>query len=400
MFVNQNRLRHLLRPEHYRDAEHYELELDRLFRPNWQFACTRSEVANQGDFITLNMFGTPVIIRNFGDRNSGDDVRAFQNVCPHRHSMLTCQDKGNSEAFKCQYHGWEFNAEGRTGRIPEAKCFRPWDRENAHLNKIRLEMVGDLIFIHLDENAISLREWMGEFYDEIAACYQAPMWRMGEAWEFDVDSNWKVPVENTLESYHIAEAHPHWFNGGLPEEVYSEHRLEDDFTTLHYKSEFEMLVRQSKVSRQLGKPPRDTYSHYHLHPNLVFCLTDSFNYLCSHMPTSPTTVRVRTRMFPLDGPAKGPYPAIVRHFNWTISRKTMKRIFNEDRTLYDAQQKGIQSSTHPGVIGTREERIHQFQKYVCDQTGIEVAPDGAAQSQAKSEPSDSSTSNEPNVLTN
>ena len=372
MFVNQNRLRHLLRPPHYRDSGHYKLELEQLFRPNWQFACTRNEIANKGDFITLNLFGTPIIIRNFGD-----EIKAFQNVCPHRHSMLTCEPSGNSEVFKCQYHGWQFNAEGRTGHIPEAKCFRPWDRENSQLNKIRMETVGDLFFVTLNEQVVSLREWMGWFHGEIEEAFQAPMWRMKEAWEFDAECNWKIPIENTLESYHIAENHPHWFNGGLPEEIHSEHKLEDNYTTLHYQSEFEMLVQQRKVSRQLGKQPCNNYRHYHLHPNLVFCMTDSFNYLCSLVPTSPTSVRVRTRMFPLEGPAKGPFPAIVRFFNSRISRKTTKRIFNEDRTLYIGQQKGITSSEHPGVIGTREERIHQFQKYVCDQTGIEPAADMA-----------------------
>ena len=55
----------------------------------------------------------------------------------------------------------------------------------------------------------------------------------------------------------------------------------------------------------------------------------------------------------------------------------MKQIFNQDREIYAAQQQGLQSSPHPGVIGSREERVFQFQAYVCDRLGIEVPPDAA-----------------------
>ena len=55
----------------------------------------------------------------------------------------------------------------------------------------------------------------------------------------------------------------------------------------------------------------------------------------------------------------------------------MKSVFLEDLDIFHAQQKGIEASQFRGVIGNREERIHQFQTYLCDQLGIvpEVHPD-------------------------
>ena len=365
MFVHQSRLRHLLRPEHYRDPKHYELELKTLFRRTWQFACTRSEINKKGDFVTLNLAGTPVILRNFGD-----EIKAFVNVCPHRHSQLTCAPHGNSEKFKCQYHGWEFKSDGSTGRIPEARCFRPWDRENSHLKPIRMEMCGDLIFINLSDSPESLKDFIGEKYDEIDANFQAPMWRMADAWEFDANSNWKVPVENTLDSYHIAEVHPHWFDGELPLELHSIHHLEHSQTRLMYAEEFPWRKEQIKTCRFLGGEPLGSYRHYHLHPNITTVMTDTFNYVCNFVPTSPTTVRLQIRMFALRGARNGPLRALVRYVSWLIARKSMRRIFNEDRTLYEAQQAGIQASNQPGVIGVREERIWQFQKWLLETTGI------------------------------
>lgn len=365
MFVHQSRLRHLLRPQHYRDPEHYELELKTLFRTNWKFVCTKQEISKKGDFVTIDHAGTPVIIRNFGD-----EIKAFVNVCPHRHSQLTCEPNGNSEKFKCQYHGWEFNADGSTGRIPEARCFRPWDRENSHLKPLQMEMCGDLIFITLADNPEPLKDFIGKKWDEIEANFQAPMWRMAEEWEFDANSNWKVPVENTLDSYHIAEVHPHWFDGGWPLELHSIHQLEERQTRLEYGEKFPWGKEQIKTSQFLGGEPVGAYRHYHIHPTLIVVMTDTFNYVCDHIPTSPTTVRLRIRMFALRGSRNGPVRAFVRHVAWRIARQSMRRIFNEDRTLYDAQQAGIQSSTQPGVIGVREERIWQFQKWVLETTGV------------------------------
>ncbi len=55
----------------------------------------------------------------------------------------------------------------------------------------------------------------------------------------------------------------------------------------------------------------------------------------------------------------------------------MHSIFNEDRGIYDAQQRGLAASRQRGVIGTREERIHVFQRYLCDTLQLDIEPDPA-----------------------
>ncbi|MEL7265429.1 MAG: hypothetical protein AAFP69_11575 [Planctomycetota bacterium] len=49
----------------------------------------------------------------------------------------------------------------------------------------------------------------------------------------------------------------------------------------------------------------------------------------------------------------------------------MPRIFSEDCAIFHAQQNGLRHSPHPGAISSREERIHQFQRYIIEKTGIE-----------------------------
>jgi len=375
MFQHQSCLRHLLTPFHYTDPEHYQREVDEVFRSTWQFACTRQEIAHDGDFITLELFGEPVLMKNFGG-----EIRAFLNVCPHRHCMLTSEPTGNSPGLFCQYHGWEFKQDGCTGKIPEAKAFRPWDRDNSQLHTLGLETCGDLIFICFEpQRTPPLKQWLDPFYGELEHAFQAPLWRMAEVWDFESASNWKIPTENTLESYHVATVHPTWLGEKLPEETLSEHDLDGRYTTLRYDCDSPMEEKQAKIGEYLGATVDHSYRHWHIHPNIAFCLTDTFNYLATCQPTSPTTCQIRTRMFALHGTRRNPYAKLLRYMAWRIGRRTMRGIFNEDRAIFDAQQRGIQSSRHRGVIGTREERIHVFQRYLCNRMNLNIAPDPAVE---------------------
>ena len=109
MFVHQHALRLLLRPEYYCSESHFQLEIEKLFLPAWQFVAAKSELPNDGDFITLELFGRPLLLRN-----SGGKFLAYENICSHRHCLLTDDSCGNQPNLKCQYHGWEYDDEGRT----------------------------------------------------------------------------------------------------------------------------------------------------------------------------------------------------------------------------------------------------------------------------------------------
>lgn len=120
MFVNQTRLKHVLPARAYYDPDQLAIEKERLMLPAWHLLDSTADMPNDGDFLTLEILDQPILVRNF----SGE-FHTFLNVCGHRHSMLTNEPKGHSERLKCQCHGWEYNKEGRTGKIPEAKCFAP-----------------------------------------------------------------------------------------------------------------------------------------------------------------------------------------------------------------------------------------------------------------------------------
>ena len=369
MFINQNRLEHLLAPAQYFSSEQHELELERLFLPSWHLLASRADLPNDGDFLTVDLFGRPLILRNFDG-----DYRAFINVCAHRHCLLTHQRRGNNPHFVCQYHGWEYNKEGQTGRIPDARCFRPWDRENAHLKTVRTELCGDLIFICMDNSAPGLAHYLGPYYSRFARSFALPYWQVW-TWDASYQANWKIFIENSLESYHVPIVHSKSFGKLAPEQL-CEHELTDHYTW--YKTVDDSLRILGWSARRFGLPETRTYQHHHVHPNLNFSCLDGVHLLMTVFPTSPTTCRHRACLFTI----RGENPGWVRlAFGWFMAKIAIlyvQQVNKEDRALYPDVQRGMEASAFRGVIGTREERIYAFQKYVLDRCGASVGDHAGA----------------------
>ena len=367
MFESDSRLRYLLSPQHYFCERHFALERQVAFDPGWHFIGSRSELSRDGDFLTTDLFEVPILVRNF-DGN----LRAFRNVCPHRHAMLTNQPSGNTAVLKCQYHGWEFASDGSTGRIPEAKCFRPWDRENSHLDAIRLETCGDLIFVSLNQDAQPLLNFLAPFVNDYQHCFDGDLWQMKHIWEFETAANWKVPAENSLDSYHVTEVHPKWFGDQLPSEASTHHDLTERYTALTYESTMATEYRQATVKRILGGQPMLQYHHRHHYPNLVCCFMDMMSYVVAFQPTSPTTCRVKMRFYAYRGIKRWWWHRLIAEITWRVAKRIALGILREDQQIYPDQQRGLQASHFPGVIGAREERIHHFQRSLLTQLGIDV----------------------------
>ncbi len=52
-----------------------------------------------------------------------------------------------------------------------------------------------------------------------------------------------------------------------------------------------------------------------------------------------------------------------------VARTAARRILSEDSPIFPALQRGVEASTFPGVIGTREERVYTFQEFLVNRCG-------------------------------
>jgi choline monooxygenase len=366
MFVHKHHLEYLLESADYTSERRRQAEVEHLFLPAWHLAGTKSELRRDGDFLTFELFGYPVQLR----RAEGK-YYAVENTCAHRHCLLTSQERGHSPTIRCQYHGWEFQPDGRTGRIPDAGCFRPWDRENARLASYRVETCGDLIFVALSDEAPPLREFLSPYAETVEEYFSTPIWQLKDIWEYECPANWKVPAENTLETYHIPCVHPTSFNGIYPSEQNVEHLLHHRYTAIEYDTseDAQLAVWQRRLARWLGTEPSDIHVHRHIHPHTIVVTSALFSYIVNYLPIAPDRTRVRLRMYSYRGTKTSPWAACLAGTLAIFSRRTMRKIMLEDLGIFAAQQRGLSLSRHKGVIGTREERIYAFQQYILTELG-------------------------------
>jgi choline monooxygenase len=362
MFIHKNRLEHLLTPAQYFSPQQHQLEVQRLFLPSWQVLATRADLPNDGDFITLELFGRPLLLRNFEG-----EIRAFLNVCAHRHCRLTHLPRGNNPRFRCQYHGWEYGKEGRPTAIPDARCFRPWDRENARLKTYRTETCGELVFVCLQDDGPSLAEYLGPYHSYFAENFTAPFrqcWR----WNRRYDSNWKIVVENSLESYHVPCLHQKTF-GKMTPEANCEHELNERYTWFKAHDDSAVARFLGWSAQRLGIESSNDYMHYHLHPSMTFSGIAMVRMVQIVLPTSATTCLHKAWLFTARGHDSGLIGRLLGSLLVPVVTLFERQVKREDMAIFPAVQRGMEASTSRGVIGTREERIYVFQKYVLDRCG-------------------------------
>lgn len=365
MFVHSTRLTHVLSPDCYRSQEWYARELESVLRPAWHLVCTTDDLGRPGDFLTCELLGVPLHLRNFDG-----ELRALSNVCAHRHCLITERQRGNEPRMACQYHGWEYGRDGRTRKIPEPKNFAPFDRDVDRLQRFRLETCGALVFVSLASDGPTLQDHLGDMYQRLADRFGS-QWRPYLHWNPDYDANWKVPIENTLEAYHVPQVHPHTFEEN-PGEDRSTHVLDDRHTWFGTDLPFSPHSRigatfqrcEGWLMRRLGESPDGRYEQHHIFPTLLCSFTDVNSFVQSILPTGPTTCRAVVRQFGRTGSqASLPWRSLARMWN-RLEAVISRRIVAEDMGMFNAIQRGLTASQNRGVLGACEERIWKFQQWL------------------------------------
>ncbi|WP_437185185.1 aromatic ring-hydroxylating oxygenase subunit alpha [Planctomicrobium sp. SH668] len=364
MYITQTSMTPALASQEYSSEESWKLERKFVFGRSWHLVGTKTELARHGDYLSREILGVPVVIRNF----QGDLV-ALRNVFAHRQALLTTKASGRSESLKCPYHGWEYGADGLTRKIPGAVNFPKFDRPKYALDRFHLDSCGDLVFVRLSEEGPTLREWIGERFDLLNGCFSTSRYHLATRFRFDYTANWKIPVENSLESYHIPYVHPNTFHTD-PAEANSSHFLHDTGTSFtakfHPPRMIDALLDRTEqvVLRILGEKGTGIYHHHHIFPNLLISHTDSTSFIQMIYPSGPATCHSLVWQYGLGDREKSFFPRMVA-FGWGKFMGTLsKTIVNEDIAVYALVQAGAAAATRPGILGRCEERIYASQEYV------------------------------------
>ena len=192
----------------YRGPEVFEEEMDRIFYRSWVYLCHESEVEMPGDFKSTQIGTRPVIVAK--DRDG--QIHASLNACPHRGATVCREEKGNTRAFVCPYHGWSFRPSGALigipdeGRYPEGFC-----KTDKNLAAVpRIASYGGLIFGSFNPDVVDLETYLGGVkyhLDQWLKRTAGGRYRVATSHKYGYSGNWKFQTENIYDGYHPGFVH-------------------------------------------------------------------------------------------------------------------------------------------------------------------------------------------------
>jgi benzoate/toluate 1,2-dioxygenase alpha subunit len=193
----------------YTDPDIFELEMERIFGRAWLFVGHTSQVPQAGDFVTTELGRQPVVMT----RHRDGSVHVLLNRCTHRGAKVVNERKGHSPRLTCCYHGWTYDTDGRLVTVPVPEgCAADFDKSAFGL--ARAARVGEyrgFVFASLSPKGPSFEDHIGPMKRNIddlvdrapdgTLALDAGMHRYVYA------GNWKLQVENVLDSYHVPFGH-------------------------------------------------------------------------------------------------------------------------------------------------------------------------------------------------
>ena len=188
----------------YTSSEFYEKEWNQMWTKVWLLLGRISEIPSKGDY-QIEEIGVESIIMV---RQEDGSVRAFYNVCQHRGSRLTNNTKGNAEVFRCPYHSWEWSFDGTLLSVQDPEDFPQGNPcEELTLMEVPCEVFAGFIWVNLDPDCKSLKDFLGPLWDEWSG-YEIDQWMRVLKISTNVPCNWKVIQDNFCGSYHLPTVHP------------------------------------------------------------------------------------------------------------------------------------------------------------------------------------------------
>jgi phenylpropionate dioxygenase-like ring-hydroxylating dioxygenase large terminal subunit len=348
----------LILPSEYTDKKKFTREQKLIFQSQWQFIGFTIDLEQHNNFITRLVAGRPIVIQNFKG-----ELRAFDNICRHRHSIIQCDVKGN-RSLTCPYHGWTYDDRGVARGIPNKDNFESSSVDNQSkitLLRHRVETCGKFVFISLSNNSVSLADFLGEsqaFLIEISNS----LGKKVDEFELLEKTNWKICVENTLDSYHVDTVHRTSLARMVVQEQEKILQYPHSHTIIGLSAQNDR--RRQKLNSLLAERPCkfEGYVHHLIFPNLTIATTQGMSFSIQFFePVSPGITKFTTSVFAID------YENCPSAVAEALARQVAeynRQVFVEDQIICEAVQQGLEKSddSHPGLLNSCESRILGFQQ--------------------------------------
>ena len=194
----------------YTSDELMETERQRVFFDNWSALTNGCLIPEPGSVRPVDFLGVPLV----AVRNSKGRVKVFQNVCRHRGMKLVLEPGRLSGPMVCPYHAWAYDFDGRLRATPhvggpDVHHHDAIDAADMGLAEVASHVWRDVVFVNVNGNAAPFEEAHAEVIGRWRE-FDQPLHHGGGDSRFtlELESNWKLAVDNYCESYHLPFVHP------------------------------------------------------------------------------------------------------------------------------------------------------------------------------------------------
>ena len=361
----------------YHDEQVYRRECESVFRREWVAICGERELPNPGDYYAFNLVGESIVIV----RGKDEQLRALSNNCRHRGTQLLDSGFGNiDKMIVCPYHAWAYDDRGQLKGAPFSGNVAVEKSEHC-LPQFLIDTYLGLVFINLDTGASPLSERLAGLaeYAEVfePQRFDSALPTTEEAWH----ANWKLAMENAMESYHLFKVHKDTLETVTPtkQAYYVAGSAEWSLTG------GKMLDNSSTLSKWFRGDYPEAYDHYLLiclPPSFVGIMTyDSFGWL--------TVLPVDSEHSEIRAAAVAPQSSAGEDKQ---SQEFTAAFFAEDKWICERVQKSMHSELGSGGKLVEMERVvvdfHQFlaaRLFGCENSPFYQNPEGSVFHSAKAE---------------
>ena len=191
----------------------FELEQEHFFANTWNYVGHTSQIANAGDYLTVDIGGRPLIVV----RQPDGSVKVLMNRCAHKGSKLVTAPCGNTgKHFRCPYHAWTYKTDGALLAIPlkngyDGTALHECDSSQGLTALQNVRVYRGFVFAKINSVGPDFDAFFGDSLSSIDnMADRSPEGELeiaGGCLRYLHNCNWKMFVENLNDTMHPMVAH-------------------------------------------------------------------------------------------------------------------------------------------------------------------------------------------------
>ena len=336
-----------------------------FFRNSWLCIGLVSDVEEAGDVYPVTILDQSLLIV----RGRDAALRVFHNVCSHRGAQLVNAAR-KCATIVCPYHAWAYGFDGQLKQTPHAGGANVHECEQVDKNRLGLKEVrsatwAGLVFVNLSGNAAGLQEHLRPLTErwrriDLSLLRHVP----GSGQQPNVKANWKLVIENFVESYHLPWVHTSMdaFNpmGAHYQILGADHYIGQGVKAHNPDDSY---AGRFKNFPGLNKDELGRGESMYVPANLLLITMSDFMFANILIPESPDRTAERIEMFLIGEDADDPGLQLERQKLTDM----LTRVNNEDIGICELAQQGRKSEAFTGGVfaPAQEQSTLQFQQLVA-----------------------------------